>query len=120
MPIYIFQNEKTGEIIEVIQKMNEPHVFSKDGIAYKRVFTKANASIDTKINAFSSQDFNEKTRNKKETVGSLWDRSREMSEKRERVEGIDKVKQKYFEDYSKKRRGKKHPDQIKKDNTYTI
>ena len=50
------------------------------------------------------------TEYKKDTVGGLMDRSAELSDKRAKeAGGIDPVKQKYFEDYSKNRRGFKHP-----------
>ena len=39
----------------------------------------------------------------------MWDRSKELSEKRKEKEGRDPVQQQYFKDYSKKRKGVKHP-----------
>jgi hypothetical protein len=42
-------------------------------------------------------------------MGHMLDYSAEMSEKRaEQAGGIDPVKQKYFENYSKERKGAKH------------
>ena len=41
------------------------------------------------------------------SLGELWDTSAELSSKRSES-GKDSVKQKYFENYSEKRRGLKH------------
>jgi len=46
--------------------------------------------------------------NKKETYGELQDRSKEASEKRISQNGYDPLKQQWFDDYAKKRKGKKH------------
>jgi hypothetical protein len=54
-------------------------------------------------------DFAEYTKNHRGTIGDLWDRSAELSEKRSKIYGKDPVKDKYFKDWSKKRKGKKHP-----------
>lgn len=109
MPIYQYQNPLTGELVEIPQRVNEEHVYSKDGVKYTRVFTVPNAAVDTKIDAFSQKDFARKTSNKKGTLGDLYDQSREASEKRAKTIGKDPVKEKYWADYSKKRGGKKHP-----------
>ncbi len=110
MPIYIFQRPKSDEIIEVIQGVNDDHVFiDNEGVKWERVFTVPNASIDTRIDPFSEKDFSSKTKNKKGTVGDLMDASKEASEKRDRLTGRDPVKQEHFKNWSKARRGKKHP-----------
>lgn len=108
MPIYLFQNPKTKEIKEVFQSMNDEHVYSEKGVQWERIFTIPQASIDTQIDAFSESSFKNKTSNKRETLGDLMDRSKELSEKRKDVAGVDLVQQKFFEDYSKTRKGKKH------------
>jgi hypothetical protein len=85
-----------------------------DENSWKRVFTVPNASIDSQVDPFSSKDFVNKTNNKKGTYGDLLDRSKEMSEKRAQIAGgVDPVKEKYYQDYSKARKGAKHPDQLK-------
>ncbi len=43
----------------------------------------------------------------------MWDASKEASEKRDKITGKDPTKEKYFKNYSKKRKGMKHPDQNK-------
>jgi hypothetical protein len=108
MPIYLFQNPKTKEVREVFQSMNDKHAYSEKGVQWERIFTIPQASIDTQIDAFSESSFKNKTSNKRETLGDLMDRSKELSEKRKDVAGVDPVQQKFFEDYSKTRKGKKH------------
>ena len=109
MPIYLFQNPNTGKIKEIVQPMNVEHIYSEAGIKWERIFTIPQASIDTEIDAFSEDSFKKKTSNKKETLGDLMDRSKELSEKRQSIAGTDPVQNKFFEDYSKTRKGKKHP-----------
>lgn len=117
MPVYIYQNTKTEEYTEIIQGMNEVHeYFGKEGgeDCWKRVFTVPQASFDSHVDPFSSKQFAEKTGSKKGTFGDLLDRSAELSSKRAEITGhADPVKEKYFNDYAKKRRGAKHPDQLK-------
>jgi predicted nucleic acid-binding Zn ribbon protein len=118
MPIYLYQNQKTKEIREVIQGMNEEHVyFGENGKEknWDRVFTIPTASIDTKQDPFSQNDFLDRTKNKKGTYGNMLDYSKELSEKRASiVGGKDPVKEKFYKQYSKDRNGAKHPDQIPK------
>lgn len=110
MPNYIFKNPTTGETIEVFQNMNDPHIYFKDGTEWSRVFTVPKASIDTNIDPMSHRDWNLKTENKRGTIGDMMDRSKELSEQREKIMGQDLVKQKFFDDHRKKSRGRYHPD----------
>ena len=111
MPVYLFQNPKTKEIVEIVQKMSDPHEYTdEEGVKHERVYTLPNASIDTQIDPFSSREFVDKTKDKDITMGELWDASQDASEKREKVLGKDPVKEKYFKNYSKKRKGLKHKD----------
>ena len=109
-PQYIYEHPATSEIVEVFQKMNDvhKHFTEEDGeqIEWKRVWTKPQMSIDTKVDAYSAKDF-AKVTNKPGTYGELLDRSKEMSDKREEKEGVDPVKTAYFDKY-KKDTGKKH------------
>lgn len=115
MPVYIYKNPKTGEVKEVIQMINEPHIYSCGGVNWDRIFTIPNASVDTKINPLDPKDFVLKTKNKKGNLKEIWEVSAEASQKRERMIGKDPVKEKYYENWSKKRKGRKHPDLIKKE-----
>ena len=109
MPEYLYENPETGEVISVTQGVNDDHSYEEDGRQFDRVFTIPNASIDTNIDPNSKQDFLEKTRNKAGTLGEMMDRSAELSEKRKELNGgTDPVQTKYFENYSKKRKGLKH------------
>lgn len=110
VPIYLYKNPKSGEIVEILQDMNSTHEYSdRNGLKHERVFTTPNASIDTSIDAFNAKDFARKTSSKKGSLGDLWDISREASAKREKSIGKDPVKDKYLSDYSAARRGKKLP-----------
>jgi hypothetical protein len=103
MPIYIYKHPEEEAYREIIQTMSEAHVYSEDGVEWKRVFTVPQASIDTKINPFSSKEFVEKTGNKKGTFGDMMDYSAEMSRQREEKVGTDDpVKRKFFDDYKNK------------------
>ena len=109
MPIYIYQNPNTEEYLEVFQGMNDKHeYFDGSGLKWKRVFISPNAAIDLDADPFDKQSFLDKT-NKAGSMGELWDRSKEMSDKRASMSGgADPYKQQYFKDYSKKRKGAKH------------
>ena len=111
MPLYIFINPETGEEKEVLQKMSEPHVYvDEDGLEWRREFVSPNAAIGMNHDPFSSNDFMEKTRDSDgKNVGDLMDRAEEDSQKRaSKNGGVDPIKQKYFKNYSKRRKGKKH------------
>jgi len=119
MPIYLYQNINTGEVREVMQGMNEKHEYYGDEQApencWHRIYTVPTASIDTKQDPFSSNQFLDVTKSKKGTYGNMLDYSRELSEKRASIiGGPDPIKEKYYEQYSKDRRGAKHPDKIPK------
>lgn len=117
MPIYIYFNTATEEYREVFQKMSDVHEYfgeSGDEDSWKRVFTIPQASFDSKIDPFSTKQFVDKTGAKKGTYGDLLDKSAELSQKRaDLAGGSDPIKEKYFKEYSEKRRGAKHPDQMK-------
>ena len=110
MPLYTYRNPETGEEVDLLQGMNDVHEFIDDnGLKWDRVFYSPNASIDTKTDAFSQQKFVERTAAKKGSYGDLLDYSAEMSAKRaEQAGGVDPVKKKYLEEYSKKRNRAKH------------
>lgn len=111
MPEYLYQHPKNKKIISIIQSIHEEHEYiDSTGVKWDRVFTVPQLNTDPKLKAeSSSKDFVDYTSKKKGTIGDLWDASKELSEKREKIFGKDPVKQKYFKDWSKKRKGKKHP-----------
>jgi predicted nucleic acid-binding Zn ribbon protein len=115
MPIYIYKNPDTEEYKEVIQTMNEEHIYIDEfGLEWKRVFTVPHASIDTKDDAWDHNRFVEKTGKMKGTVGDALDYSAELSEKRAQANGgEDPIKKKAFNEYEKSV-GKKHLSDRKK------
>ena len=119
MPIYLYQNKDTEEIREVIQSMNDVHEYYGDEetaeSGWERVYTIPTASIDTKQDPFSTNQFLDVTKSKKGTYGNMLDYSRELSDKRASiVGGPDPIKEEYYKQYSKDRRGAKHQDKIPK------
>ena len=99
MPIYVYKHPTEERYEEVVQGMNDPHTFSKEGIEWQRVFLSPNAAISTANDPFDGTAFVEKTANMKGTFGDMMDYSAELSEKRSEKRG--------FENYEKKV-GKKH------------
>ena len=68
MPEYIFEHPINGEVISIIQGINEKHEYiDAKGIKWNRIFTVPQVGIDSKLDASSTEkDFVEKTKNKKE------------------------------------------------------
>jgi hypothetical protein len=111
--IYLYQHPSSKQIIEVNQGMNDVHeYYDEEGLKWDRVFTVPNASIDTKLDPFSSRQFLDKT-NKRGTMADLVDRSKELSEMRRDKVGYDPLQKKEVDKY-KKRFKVKHPSEIKK------
>ncbi len=107
MPYYVFKNPETEDIVEILQGINDPHkYFDESGTEWERVYTSPIIATDTKINPFSQKQFLDKTA-KPGTMGDIWDRSAELSHLRaEKNGGVDPIKEKYKENYSKKRKGR--------------
>lgn len=112
MPVYLFKNPNTEEIVHVVQSMNDDHEYSENGVKFERVFTIPNATIDDNIDPNSSQAFIEKTGKMKGTLGEIWDYSQELSNKRKKMYGEDPVRQKAESKYSSKRKGMKYKSKI--------
>jgi hypothetical protein len=114
MPIYVYKHPDEEKYREVFQGMNDEHVYSEEGVEWKRVFLSPNASIDNSIDPFSNQQFIDATYNKKGTVGDMMDLSAELSAKRaEKRGGTDPVKEKFYNKYAKERGGAEHPNRFK-------
>jgi len=110
MPVYLYQNPKTGKVKEILQSIHDNHEYEEDGIKWNRIFTVPQVNTFDKLTEASTEkDFARITSNKKGSVGDLWDQSKELSEKRAKTYGQDPIKKKYYEDWSKKRKGKVHP-----------
>ena len=90
MPIYLFKHPDTDETIEVVQKMNDAHVYADENdVEWERVWVAPNASLDSQIDADSHKQFVNKT--KGWSVGQMWDYSKELSEKRKDKRGHDHI-----------------------------
>lgn len=111
MPFYIFKHPKKERYKEIFQNMEDEHQYTEDGVQWERVFSVPNAAINSRLDG-SEANFRSYFDNKKGTIGDAWDASQEASEKRKKEMGHDPVKEQYYKDYSKKRNGLKHPDQI--------
>ncbi len=113
MPLYLYQHPETEEVKEILQGMNDEHVYEEGGVKWNRIFTVPQASIDANIDPFSESQFIDKLGVKGGKVGETWDRAAEMSAKRAaQAGGVDPVKTKYYKDYAAKRKGKEHPKSI--------
>jgi len=115
MPEYLYQHPQTEEVKSVIQSIHDKHEYiDEKGIKWNRIYTVPQMGVDTKMDAnTSSKEFSEKTKNKRGSLGDLFDQSKELSEARKKMYGKDPVKKKYWDDWSKKRKGKKHPEMFK-------
>jgi hypothetical protein len=113
MPIYEFQHPTTGKTLEIIQGMKDDHVYvDEKGTEWRRVFDAPNTSIDSELNPFSEKDFLKHTAKKGMTHGEMTELSKSLSQKREKIRGLDPVKQKSVTKYEKKT-GKAHPNKNK-------
>ena len=118
MPLYLYENKKTGVVTEVLQGMNDTHEYhghdgSEKGL-WRRVYVNPNTATNTKIDPFSKSSFRSSTVGKNDTYGQLFERSAEASEMRaQQAGGIDPVKQKSYDNYNKMTNGKTHPHQMK-------
>lgn len=111
MPIYLYKNPTSGKIVHVVQRMNEDHVYSENGVQFERVFIVPNASIDTNVD--TAEKFVERTGKMRGTLGEIWDYSQELSEKRAKSNGgEDPIRKKAEEKYSKKRKGMQYKSKI--------
>ncbi len=115
MAIYVYKHPDTDERREVIQGMNDEHIYIDEfGVEWGRVWLSPNAAIDSSIDPFSKQQYIDATYNKKGTVGDMMDYSAELSAQRaEKAGGLDPVKEKFYNNYAKERNGTEHPNRIK-------
>jgi len=108
MPEYVYKHPKKEQYIELVQSVNDEHIFyDEDGLKWDRVYSPINFSTHSKIDAFDKRAFTEKTGKMKGTYGDMLDYSKELSIEREERLGYDPVKQEYFKKYEKEV-GKKH------------
>ncbi|MBT7437989.1 MAG: hypothetical protein HN786_05135 [Cellvibrionales bacterium] len=90
---------------------DEKKYVDDDGVEWKRVWSLPQLSTEASIDPWDNADFVNKTANTKGTLGDMMDRSQELSQKRaDQNGGVDPVKEKYYENYSKQRGGAVHQD----------
>jgi len=110
MPIYIYEHPKTHKQVEVQQKMTDLHEFiDEKGVKYNRVFLSTKTCVDTLADPWSKEAWMRKTAKRGMTIGDMMNESAALSEKRAVLTGRDPIKQKVFDDYTKKT-GKDHPE----------
>jgi hypothetical protein len=113
MPSYAFTNSD-GDSTEIYYSMsNAPKVGSVvtvDGVKWTRVYTVPQASMAlSNIDPFSQKAFRDKTGSMKGcTLGEMFDASAELSARRKEKLGHDPVKQEYYDNYAKARKGHRH------------
>jgi hypothetical protein len=118
MPYYLFERPDTGDTTEVFFHMSDDKVFNgEDGTEvglWKRVYVNPQVSTDTNIDPFDKNAFINTQHHKRETLGTAFDRSAELSEKRAALRGgVDPIKKAALDNYAAKRHGKRHPDELK-------
>lgn len=117
MPLYLYENKKTGEVVEVLQGMTELHEYhgsnGREKGLWRRVFVNPNISFDTNTDDTNSKSFITSTQNKNYTYGDLFNKSAEASQKRADRYGKDPIKEKQYADYRKQTNGKLHPQEMK-------
>ena len=94
---------------------DEKKYIDDQGLEWDRELSSPQLNTQGSIDPWNSNDFVNKTADMKGTVGDLLDKSSELSSQRaQENSGVDPLKKKYYENYSKERKGAKHLDQIKK------
>ncbi len=117
MPQYVFARlDEPSVTQDLVYSMKEVPsvgtVITIEGVKWKRVFTRPQASFDTRVDCYSAKDYVKATAKSNDNVGSLWDRAQELSHKRAQKEGgVDPVKKRYLDNYAKTHKGAKHPVQ---------
>lgn len=111
MPRYDFQHSETQEIHEVFFHMNDIKVYKglngdEEG-KWVRLFHVPLAAIDTQLDPNDKNQFIRRAE-KYKTIGSVIDKSRELSDIRAQRNEVDPQKRAFFDKYSADRGGKKH------------
>lgn len=126
MPTYVYRTIPTDgsrpRKFEVTQSMKDaPLTHDDKGVPVKRVISGGfGFAMNGKTDPNSATQFRERT-SKGGTVGDLWDRSKELSEMRAQANGgEDPVKQKYYRDFRRSRKGTPHPTELAESQRKTI
>jgi len=115
MPIYTFSHPKSGKTIDLFFSMKDEKKYTdSDGTSWIREYLSPQLNTSGSVDPWDSKSFVSKTNNKG-TLGDLLDRSSDLSSARAQQNGgVDPVKEKYYENYSKERNGATHRDKIPK------
>jgi hypothetical protein len=92
--------------------MNDEKKFvDPNGTEWRREYHSPELNSTGSSDPWDSKQFVEKTGKNKGNLGELLDRSSDLSKERASQNGgVDPVKEKYYEKYSKNRNGAIHPD----------
>ena len=115
MPLYPVRNPSTGEIQDIFFHMDDDKKYiDNSGVEWIREYNSPQLNTQGSIDPWNNADFVNKT-NKEGTIGDLLDRSADLSRQRaDQNGGVDPIKEKYYDNYSKTRKGSKHPDKMPK------
>lgn len=115
MPYLPFRHPKNGKRRNIYVGAKEPaenfqRQIDEKGTVWKRVFEAPQLAMAglKPVDPYSEKAFVNKTGQMKGTLGDLWDASRELSERRAEKDGVDGVKQKFFDQYAKQHKGRRH------------
>ena len=110
MPVYIYEHPESKQRVELVQSIHEAHEYiDSDGVRWNRIFTLPELNISDRLDESSnSKDFSSYVGKRKGTIGDLWDKSKELSEKREKIFGKDPIKENYKKNWSKKRKNRRY------------
>ena len=111
MPLYTFSRPETKELKDVFFHMDETKEYTdQSGMAWNREYVSPQLNANGTVDPWDSKSFVDKT-NSKGKLGDLLDRSSDLSKERASQNGgVDPVKEKYYERYSKERNGAIHAD----------
>jgi len=111
MPQYLYQHPKNKKIIELVQSVHDKHEYiDSNDLKWNRIYTVPELNTEGSLKAnCTAREFHDYTGRKKGTMGDLFDRSQELSDKRKKIYGEDPVKKDYLKSWKKKRKNKKHP-----------
>lgn len=115
MPLYSFSHPETGEIKDVVFSMNEQKKYiDEKGVEWVREYIPFELNANGTVDPWDSKSFVSAT-NKEGKLGDLLDRSSDLSKERASQNGgLDPIKEKYYKNYSKNRKGALHPDKMPK------
>lgn len=116
MPLYTFSHPETGELLDVFFKMNDKKEYiDESGTKWIREYHSPELNATGKTNPWDSKQFVEKTGRGRGKMGDMMDLSSELSKERASQNGgVDPIKEKYYNQYSKDRLGSVHPDKMQK------